>query len=70
MVGINRPHRIEVALDEDEFTAIEAAAAREGISLSNFLRRCINGFFLDSADDAVLVRERHRGRQPQEIAHG
>jgi DNA invertase Pin-like site-specific DNA recombinase len=55
-------HIVAARLTRAELEAVIAAAAGEGVSVSNFIRRCINGALLESGDDQVLLRDVEWGR--------
>jgi hypothetical protein len=53
-----------------EYALVQQLAAREGVTISNFVRRCINSVLLEAGDDLPLLAEREqrpRGR-PKKVA--
>lgn len=56
--GPPRRHFAYAELTDAEFVVVRAAAQREGLKISDFVRRCVNGYFLDQGDDGPLLDER------------
>jgi len=42
---------------EREYAVIKHFAAKEGLSISDFVRRCVNGYLLEQGDDVELLTE-------------
>lgn len=55
-----RQHFVFARVNADEQVAVRAAAEAAGLRLSNFVRRCINGYLLEQGDDAILIAEQER----------
>lgn len=52
-------HHAYALCTAEEYDMVKAQAAREQLSLSDYVRRCINGAILEQGDDTVpLLRER------------
>lgn len=49
-------------VSDEEYAIVRQMADQEGTTVSNFLRRCINGALLEQGDDMPLLREREQGR--------
>lgn len=47
---------------EAEYAVIRRFAKREGLSVSDFVRRCINSWLLEEGDDVPLLTEYKRDR--------
>lgn len=54
---------IYASVTDAEYLAVSARAKFEGLSMSNYLRRCINAVALEEGDEAILVEERTSGRR-------
>ena len=48
--------------DEREYEIVKRFAQREGLSISDFVRRCINAWLLEEGDDIPLLVEYKRDR--------
>jgi len=46
-----------------EYAQVKARAQREGPSVANYVRRCINSVWLEEGDDAPLLAELSVGRR-------
>ena len=46
----------------DEGAAVRQRARAAGLTISNYLRRCINAVLLEEGDDSPLLEERSPGR--------
>lgn len=68
MVTLTRRHTADIPLPErthyvyarctaTEYELIEKLAAKEHLTVSDFVRRCVNGYLLDQGDDVLLLRE-------------
>jgi hypothetical protein len=56
-----REHYIYALVSEEEHALIRQRAAAAGLSLSNYVRRALNGMVLDEDPHAILLEERHSG---------
>jgi hypothetical protein len=50
--------------DDREYALVVGAATAEGLSVSNFVRRCINAYLIELSEDGPLLEEQdgQRGR--------
>lgn len=55
---------ITAKVTSTEAKLVAQHAAVEGLSLSNYIRRCINGAIIESNEDSELLTEVERGRPP------
>lgn len=53
----------------DEGRAVRQRAHDAGLTLSNYIRRCINATLLEEGDDGPLLADRHAGRPRQMAVH-
>jgi hypothetical protein len=65
-------HHAYAEVTPEEFALVRQLAHREEVTVSNFVRRCINSVILEAGDDAIpLLRETtqpaKRGR-PRKVA--
>jgi hypothetical protein len=51
---------LRLTISAEERATVQALADRDGLSLSNLLRRCLNNYLLDS-DEAPMLPELKRG---------
>ena len=57
-----RRHYAYAQVNDAEYAVMKAAAARDGLSISDFVRRCVNGYLLELGDDVPLLEEKeHSG---------
>lgn len=54
----------------EELGALRPIIDREGLTVSDFVRRCINGYLLDEGDNMPLLEERERKRKRDPRAAG
>lgn len=52
-------------LTSAEFLVVRGRAKREGLSMSNYVRRCLNSVALEEGDDSLLLDEKQWGRPPK-----
>lgn len=50
--------RIYALCTQEEYAVVEAQAQKEQVSLSDYLRRCINSTLLEGGDEVPLLAER------------
>lgn len=55
-------HFAYAAVTEAEYAVLRQQAARAGLSISDYVRRCINSVWLEEGDDVPLLVERRRSR--------
>lgn len=61
MARSNGKHYVYAQVSASEVALLKTIAQRDGLSLSNFLRRCINGYLLELGDeDLPMLEERTR----------
>lgn len=53
----------------EEHAMLVRLAKAEGLSISNFVRRCVNAYLLEGDEDAPLLEERRIGRGRRKLAH-
>lgn len=53
-------------VSEREFHVITRAAAAADLTVADFVRRCVNGYFLEQGDDAPLLEEKEIRRRRAE----
>jgi hypothetical protein len=58
----SRTHYAYAQLTDVEYAWLSRIAQREGLSMSNFVRRCVNNYLLDEDDNAPLLLELVKGR--------
>lgn len=58
-------HYVYAAVSAAEVELLKAIAQKDGLSLSNFVRRCINGYLLELGDDSLPMLDEipHVGRK-------
>lgn len=60
-----RRHYAYTVLTDAESELVKGLAARDGISVSDFVRRCINNTLAEEGDDVPLLKDRApQGRRP------
>ena len=55
-------HYAYARVTDAEYHVLRAVAQKEGLSISNFVRRCVNSYLLELGDDVALLEERQSGR--------
>jgi hypothetical protein len=63
-----RRHLVFAQCTKAEHLFLEALAKKEGLSISNFVRRCVNSYLLELGDDAMLLEEFHPPERAPKIA--
>ncbi len=68
--GPPRRHYAYAELTDQEFAIARSAAQSAGLTMSDFVRRCINSYLLEGGDDVPLLAEKERaprqsGRAPE-----
>ncbi len=62
-------HYAYAQVTDAEYVVLKAAARKEGLSISDFVRRCVNSVLVELGDDVPLLAEqaerRGRGRRPR-----
>lgn len=59
-------HYAYAEVTEAEYAVMKALAKKEGLSIANFVRRCVNGYLLELGDDVPLLGESDpRARKPR-----
>ncbi len=66
--GPPRRHYAYAELTDQEFVIAKAAARTAGLTMSDFVRRCINSYFLEGGDDVPLLQEHQIA--PRRVARG
>ncbi|MEP7304182.1 MAG: hypothetical protein ABJA98_01565 [Acidobacteriota bacterium] len=56
--GPPRRHYAFAVLTDAEFVVAKAAARTAGLTMSDFVRRCINSYLLEGGDDVPLLQEK------------
>lgn len=56
--GLRRVAYVECT--QAEYACVKCFADREGLTISDFLRRCINSYLLEEGDDVPLLAEYRR----------
>jgi len=51
---------LQTQVSPSERDLVQAQASRDGLSISDFIRRCINSYLLDVDDDGPLIEEKDR----------
>jgi hypothetical protein len=60
-------HFAYAMLSTAEYAVVKGQAARAGLSVSDYVRRCINSMLLEEGDDDIpLLEERRKSRQEAE----
>lgn len=54
---MSRHYAYALCRTDEEFAIIKRAAAAEGLSVSNFVRRAVNAYLLEQAEDSGLLSE-------------
>ena len=57
-----RPRLIAAEVTARERRTVRAVAHRDGLTVANFIRRCVNAALLDSGDPLLAERVAHPGR--------
>ena len=55
--GPPRRHYAYAELTDQEFVVAKAAARAAGLTMSDFVRRCINSYLLEGGEDVPLLQE-------------
>jgi len=55
---VNGRHYAYANCSEEEYQIILARANRDGLTVSDYVRRCINGALLEEGDNVQLLEER------------
>jgi Mobilization protein NikA len=63
-----RRHYVYAVCTHAEHVLLERLAKKEGLSISNFVRRCVNGYLLELGDDVTLLEEYHPAVRPPKPA--
>lgn len=50
-------HYAYAPVTDAEYAVLKAIAKKDGLSISNFVRRCINSYLLELGDDVPLLAE-------------
>jgi len=58
-----RRHYAYAFCSEREYAVIKRFATKEGLSISDFVRRCVNGYLVEQGDDVELLTEFNRGEE-------
>ena len=56
-------HYAYAELTDAEWAVVCKRARREGLTMSNYVRRCINAVALQEGDESMLLEERCSGRR-------
>lgn len=56
-------HYAYAKLTDEEWAVVRKRARREGLTMSNYVRRCINAVALEEGDESMLLEERCSGRR-------
>lgn len=56
-MSVHGKHYAFAAVTEAEYDVIKALAKKDQLSISNFVRRCINGYILECGDAVPLLDE-------------
>jgi hypothetical protein len=54
-------HFAYAQVSDAEYAVLKAIAQRDGLSISNFVRRCVNSYLLELGDDVPLLEEQAPG---------
>ena len=49
-------------VSDAEYALVRDLARREGVTLANYIRRCVNSVILEGGDDVPLLAEKEQGR--------
>ena len=49
-------------VSDAEYALVRDLARREGVTLANYIRRCVNSVILEAGDDVPLLAEKEQGR--------
>ena len=50
-------------VSDAEYALVRDLARREGVTLANYIRRCVNSVILETGDDSIpLLSEKEQGR--------
>ena len=55
-------HYAYALVSDAEYAVIRAQAKKAGLSISDYVRRCVNSMLLEEADDVPLLAERRSDR--------
>ncbi len=63
--GPTRRHYAYAVVSPAEYAVLTAQAKKDGLSIADFTRRCINSYLLELGDDVPLLEEQadHRGNR-------
>lgn len=62
LAGVPRRHYAFALCTDEEYEVIQRIAKRECLSISDFVRRCVNGYLLEEGDEVSLLAERRSQR--------
>jgi hypothetical protein len=54
-------HYAYAQLSDVEYEVLKAAARKENLSISDFVRRCVNSYLLELDEDTPLLQEQETG---------
>lgn len=57
-----RRHFAYAECTDGEYAVIRRIADRDGLTIADFVRRCVNSFLLEEGDDVPLLAEYSRDR--------
>lgn len=63
---VNGKHYAYASCTPTEYAALKERADRDGLTISNYVRQCINSTWLEEGDDAPLLEHQTRGRKSAE----
>lgn len=49
-------------VSDAEYALVRDLARREGVTLANYIRRCVNSVILEAGDEVPLLKEKEQGR--------
>ena len=57
-------------VSDAEYALVRDLARREGVTLANYIRRCVNSVILEGGDDVPLLTEKEQGREKEDRCAG
>jgi hypothetical protein len=64
-----RQYHVYAWVTKDEHARVTALAARDGMSMADYVRRAINAMLLEQGDDAAFLRESGTRRGRPKTSH-
>lgn len=54
---LTKRHQVYAQVSPEEYSVVQALARQEALSVSDYVRRCVNSVLLEAGDDVPLLEE-------------